>query len=146
MRTRSILFAAAAVLLAACTPRAPAPVPLQLAIHERNQPIDQSCHDLMAQAARTQARGGFGLLKREVAQVIGPAAPDVSVVAGQSRRPGVLVPAGSHPVELLVPVFDNTFTRMYVDCTAHQAWFSKRGGVIDRTVWFGPFALAPMPP
>lgn len=140
MHSRSVSLAiGAALLLGACA--GAQQEPLVLANYAPGQAIDRACLDTMDQASARQAHGGFPVLGPRVTQVIGPPRAAAHVMPGGAGLQGQIVPEGSHPIELRIPTFDNTFTLMYVNCAARQAWFSKRGGVVDATSWFGPFSL-----
>lgn len=115
--------------------------PLTLTRYDGTPAPDAACLATMAQAAQRQAAGGFSTVARPVSRIVGPGRGAAVTLPGAARQQAALVPAGSHPVELPMPAFDNTFTLMYVNCTTRQAWFSRRGGAADVSYWFGPFAL-----
>ena len=126
-------------LLGACTaPQPPPPPPpLVLAGYIQGAPRDEACVALIEQASQRDAQRDFklaGMLNTNTYP-----RPGESTVPASTRFP--LVPYGSHPASEAVLLMDGTRRSLFVNCETRQAYVSKRGGVIDITYWYGPYAL-----
>ena len=132
-RYRFCLAILAAVSLVACASKPP---PIVLGEYVRAAPRDAACAALIEQAAARAAGGGFKLIGMPNARTT------VAPGAGQAK-PGsnFLAPLGSHLAGLPLRQLDGTFHSLFVQCETRHAYIAKRGGVIDITYWYGPFAL-----
>lgn len=129
----------AAASLGACASRqAPLPSePLVLAGYTQGTPPDQACVAMIGQAAERDAQRSFklaGMLNTNTYPK-----PGESTVPANPQMP--LVPIGSHPAGQAQLQMDGTSRGLFVNCETRQAYVAKRGGVIDITYWYGPFAL-----
>jgi len=138
MKRSTWLVLSCCSLLGACAaPEPPSLPPIVLAGLVRDAPRDAACVALIAQAVQRDAQRGFtraGMLNTNI--VARPGAPRPPASAQTT-----LVPDGSHAASEAVLLMDGTRRRLFVDCVTRQAYVSQRGGVIDVTYWYGPYAL-----
>lgn len=129
----------AAILLGACASEAPPapPPPLVLGAYQPDAPRDDACVALIGQAAQRDAKRDFKLA--------GMLNTNTYPKPGESKAPASpyirLVPLGSHAASPASLQMDGTLRTLFINCETRQAYVSKRGGVIDITYWYGPFAL-----
>lgn len=129
----------AAVTLGACASKEPPPPPppLVLAGYVQGTPRDAACETVIGEAMQRDARREFklaGMLNTNTYPK-----PGESTVRANPQMP--LAPIGSHPAGPSSQQMDGTWRTLFVDCEKHQAYVSKRGGVIDITYWYGPYAF-----